>query len=164
MSRLCHQVLEDASYYFLPFIGINSTGSLPFGLYDKAVLLYNMSPQLDPEHLLRDALAGHSQCRAGPWPVFQVFYELHSGFRLNLKIWSGQGAKMTGTPLKVPWPQETWNCWYREWPAIFQPRLPADMNHPHTSHSKSQQKLASENSISTHSIQPVSWIWFPKVG
>ena len=101
---------------------------------------------------------------AGPWPVFQVFYELHSGFRLNLKIWSGQGAKMTGTPLKVPWPQETWNCWYREWPAIFQPRLPADMNHPHTSHSKSQQKLASENSISTPSIQPVSWIWFPKVG
>ena len=77
MSRLC-----QPKCWKMLHIVISLFSSFCFFLIKRCFA----TPQLDPEQLLRDALAGHSQCRAGP--VFQVFYELHShsGFRLNL-IW-----------------------------------------------------------------------------
>ena len=126
MSRLCQPKCWKMLHIFIWFSSIhwiNSTGSLPFGLF--MIKRRFATPQLDPEQLLRDALAGHSQCHTvdSVW----IWYG-----------WSGQGAKMTGTPLKVPWSQETWYCWYREWPVRFQPPPPwRHESNPHPSHSKS---------------------------
>ena len=86
------------------------------------------TPQLDPEQLLRDALAGHSQCRAGP--VFQVFYELHShsGFRLNLIWLEWPRCQNDRNTLEGAMVARNMVLLVQGVTCHIQPRLPEDMN------------------------------------
>lgn len=59
------------------------------------------TPQLDPEQLLRDALAGHSQCRAGP--VFSLL-------RAAQSQWIPFESDMAGVAQVPKWPEHPWRC------------------------------------------------------